>query len=666
MKLKIGGKLMLVGAAIIIVPFAVMGVIVSIQSKNGISSLVNNELVTITQSMADYAEKTLEGYECAAIGIAGDGDIRDGLRAAAAGGPAAQRVAVELKEQLSAVIKTKQYADNYSDIFVVNTDGKVVGAAVANSIGVNLSEREYVRKALSGETFISQMLVDKVNNVATVFVASPVMGSSGKAMGAVVVSLKTSIITGEMGKFSLGKSGYFGVTDRDGLIVLHPNKDFILKKNIKDLPGMETVAKRALAGETSTQRYSYEGQSKECGFSPVPSIGWVVISLMPESEFLATATTIRDLIIIIALIAIAGALVALYFLSRSISLPVRVAAEHAENLAGGDLVRDVPPVFLARSDELGGLAMAFKDQREKLISVVGDIHAASANVAQGSEQISSTAQSMSQGATEQAASAEEVSSSVEEMAATIRQNSDNALATESIATKSAKDAEEGRKAVEASVAAMGEIADKISIIGEIARQTNMLALNAAIEAARAGESGKGFAVVAAEVRKLAERSQVAATEITGLSQSTVALSQNAGRIIAAIVPDIRKTAELVQEIASASREQSVGVEQIGKAMVQLDAVIQQNASGSEEMAAMAEELSGQSQSLATSVSFFKLPGGAGESRGSKPTHAAEKKREAVPRPASGPRGSAERTAAELPPARSIAPVKSDDSDFESF
>jgi methyl-accepting chemotaxis protein len=194
------------------------------------------------------------------------------------------------------------------------------------------------------------------------------------------------------------------------------------------------------------------------------------------------------------------------------------------------------------------------------------------------------------------------------MDATIKQNSDNASATEGIAAKSARDAEEGSRVVSASVSAMGEIAGKISIIEEIARQTNLLALNAAIEAARAGESGKGFAVVASEVRKLAERSQKASAEITNLSKTTVDMSQEAGRIISAIVPDIRKTSELVQEIASASREQSSGADQIGKAMVQLDTVIQQNASASEEMAAMAEELSGQAQQLSTAIAFFKLEG----------------------------------------------------------
>jgi methyl-accepting chemotaxis protein len=275
-------------------------------------------------------------------------------------------------------------------------------------------------------------------------------------------------------------------------------------------------------------------------------------------------------------------------------------------MAQGDLRNDIPAVYLKRPDEVGDLAKALDAMSRDLRRIVGDILTASDQVSSGSEQMSSTAQQLSQGAAEQAASAEEVSASVEEMAATVKQNTDNSMATESIAQKSSKDAELGGKSVIESVQAMNEIATKISIIDEIARQTNLLALNAAIEAARAGEAGKGFAVVASEVRKLAERSQKASGEIGDLSRNTVKSAGEAGQIIQKLVPDIKKTADLVQEISSASREQSTGVDQIAKAVTQLDTVIQQNASASEEMASMAEELSGQAEQLAQTMSFFKV------------------------------------------------------------
>ncbi len=301
------------------------------------------------------------------------------------------------------------------------------------------------------------------------------------------------------------------------------------------------------------------------------------------------------------------------FLTRGIlkqlgAEPAEVAGI-AESIASGDLTVNLP----AKKVETG-VYVSMKKMVEKLRQVVGEVTAATGNVASGSQELSSTSQEMSQGATEQASSVEEVSSSMEEMAANIRQNADNAQQTEKLALRSAADAREGGEAVGQTVAAMKEIAGKISIIEEIARQTNLLALNAAIEAARAGEHGKGFAVVASEVRKLAERSQKAAGEISELSKTSVEVAEKAGAMLEKIVPDIQKTAELVQEITAASREQDAGAAQINKAIQQLDQVIQQNASGSEEMASTSEELSSQAEQLQATIAFFRVEGGAAARR----------------------------------------------------
>jgi len=273
----------------------------------------------------------------------------------------------------------------------------------------------------------------------------------------------------------------------------------------------------------------------------------------------------------------------------------------AQEIAGGNLLVDIKE--RSGKDELMRALAAMVQQ---LSDVVGEVKGASDNVAQGSMEMSSGSENMSQGASEQAAAAEEASSSMEQMSANIRQNADNALQTEKIAVKSAADAIEGGKAVAQTVLAMKEIAGKINIIEEIARQTNMLALNAAIEAARAGEHGKGFAVVASEVRKLAERSQAAAGEISKLSVSSVDVAERAGEMLAQLVPDIQKTAELVQEISASSKEQDTGASQINKAIQQLDQVIQQNAGAAEEMSSTAEELSSQAEQLQSTISFFKV------------------------------------------------------------
>ncbi|MBZ0156484.1 MAG: methyl-accepting chemotaxis protein [Alphaproteobacteria bacterium] len=288
---------------------------------------------------------------------------------------------------------------------------------------------------------------------------------------------------------------------------------------------------------------------------------------------------------------------------RSVTVPLNEGVRVMNKLAAGDLTASID---VTSRDETGQLLLAMRNMVGKLKEVVSEVAGASGNVASGSQQLSSSSQQMSQGATEQAASIEEVSSSMEQMSANIRQSADNAQQTEKIALKSAADAKEGGEAVRETVTAMKEIADKISIIEEIARQTNLLALNAAIEAARAGEHGKGFAVVASEVRKLAERSQTAAGEISQLSSSSVQVAERAGEMLAKLVPDIQKTAELVQEISAASREQDAGAEQINKAIQQLDQVVQQNASASEEMASTAEELSSQAEQLQGSIGFFNV------------------------------------------------------------
>jgi methyl-accepting chemotaxis protein len=261
---------------------------------------------------------------------------------------------------------------------------------------------------------------------------------------------------------------------------------------------------------------------------------------------------------------------------------------------------------LTNTDEIGELGRAMEDMQARLREIVAKVKAASDNVASGGEQLSASAEQMSQGTAEQAASVEEVSSSMEQMTANIRQNADNAAQTEKIALSAAREAQEGGKAVAQTVSAMKQIAEKIAIIEEIARQTNLLALNAAIEAARAGDAGKGFAVVAAEVRKLAERSGAAATEIGELSSSSVQVAELAGTMLSKIVPDIQRTAELIQEINAAGREQSIGVAQINKAIQQLDQVIQHNASAAEQTASASEELSSQAAELQDAMGFFKV------------------------------------------------------------
>ncbi|MFO7842746.1 MAG: methyl-accepting chemotaxis protein [Bacteroidales bacterium] len=306
---------------------------------------------------------------------------------------------------------------------------------------------------------------------------------------------------------------------------------------------------------------------------------------------------------------IIGVIIAIFlgiFITRMVTTGINRGVEIAETIAEGDLTINVERSLTERKDEIGRLANAMQLMVNKLSDVIGSVLSGSDNIATASQQMSSTSQEMSQGSNEQASSAEEVSSSMEQMVSNIQQNTDNAQQTEKIALSAAEGIRAGNESAEISVKSMKEIADKITIINDIAFQTNILALNAAVEAARAGEHGKGFAVVAAEVRKLAERSKVAADEIDELSKSGVAISEKAGKQLADIVPEIEKTAKLVQEISAASLEQNSGADQVNNAIQQLNQVTQQNAAASEEMATSSEELSGQAEQLKELIAYFKI------------------------------------------------------------
>ena len=292
-----------------------------------------------------------------------------------------------------------------------------------------------------------------------------------------------------------------------------------------------------------------------------------------------------------------------FFVNRMIIKPINKGVAFAESIARGDLTSQIE---VNQKDEIGKLSDALRNMSGKLQEIVNNIQNGAKNISSASEQVSSSSQQLSQGASEQASSTEEVSSSMEEMVSNIQQNAHNAQETEKISFKASEGLKEGNKAAQNSVLSMKEIADKISIINDIAFQTNILALNAAVEAARAGAHGKGFAVVASEVRKLAEKSAEAASEIDEKSRYGVDISERAGQKLEEIVPEIDKTSQLVQEITAASNEMNSGADQVNNAIQQLNGVTQQNAAASEELATSAEELSGQADQLKQTIAFFKV------------------------------------------------------------
>ncbi|NMG36183.1 HAMP domain-containing protein [Azoarcus sp. TTM-91] len=411
----------------------------------------------------------------------------------------------------------------------------------------------------------------------------PIRNGAGEIIGAWYVGFKADlpILKDQVGKAERFGSGFVALLDDKG-------QPFLWTAG-QDAKG---IANRL----TDTAGWTVQRQ-------PFPAWGFAVAVGSNDAEVRMAGWT-RALPVLIGGLLFAAALLALLtlVLRRVVLRPVQEAMNAANALAEGDLTVRIE---VRSGDEVGQLLAAMQNMVAQLSRIIGEIRSAADNLSSASEEVSSTAQSLSQGASEQAASVEQISSTLEETTASVVQNTENAKITDDIASKAAGEASEGGSAVKETVTAMQAIAEKIGIVDDIAYQTNLLALNAAIEAARAGEHGKGFAVVATEVRKLAERSQVAAREIRELAGSSVKLADKAGHLLEQMLPSIRKTSELVQEISSASEEQSTGVSQINQAIGQLNQVTQHSASASEELAATSEEMGAQAQQLQELMLFFR-------------------------------------------------------------
>ncbi len=590
--MKIRTRLTILAVAISIVIVGSLITFVTIRARKMLMDGALNEIAMAVSGTVRDVERWEEMIVRTARATAGNTAVREmdaeGHAAAFAGTYPA----------LEEYIYTMYSIDAEGDVFIMQDGSRGSGSR---------ADRSYFTGAMAGEPVNRQVLMGRslVPPAPAVAYGFPIPSPDGGSRSAGVLLLASTLA--ELSNIVLlnapeGSNAF--IVDEAGHLIAHINPENVQGDELVDYSTYPSV--KAFFDGDAGDSFSYrDGSRVLISQNLTAENGWTVFIEMEERVITAAAGDFTRIGILLGLGGILILAILLGMATGTTLRPIITTVEHAQTIAGGDLTLTIPQKDLRRKDEIGTLSQAFSSLLEQLTRVVEKIQNSADSVSSGSGDVNDSAQSMSQGATEQAASTEQVSASMEEMSASIKQNNDNASLTEKIAKESSSNAEEGGRAVAETVTAMKSIAEKISIIEEIARNTNLLALNAAIEAARAGEQGKGFAVVASEVRKLAERSQKAAGEIKELSASSVSIAEKAGEMLSKIVPDIKKTADLVQEISASSAEQNTGANQINSALLQLDNVVQENASASEEMAAMAETLSGQAEELQEAVSFFR-------------------------------------------------------------
>jgi methyl-accepting chemotaxis protein len=520
--------------------------------------------------------------------------------------------------------KLKTYINEYEyyDLFFISNEGEVAyTVAKERDLGKNvmtgsLSGSPLARAFKKGKDEYGLTDFDwyEISDEPAAFVSGPIRNDAGKQIGVLAYQISLDAINEIMQeRAGMGETGETYLVGPDKLMrsdsYLDPEGHSVKASFAGTVSenGVNTKAvNEALAGKTNAEVIiDYNGNPVYSAYTPVQfgDVTWALMAEIDEAEVMEPVQALGNQILIIAVIVGIIIVVVSIIFARSIANPINKGVKFAKRLAQGDLTATVD---VDQKDEIGVLAQSLTNMKDKLKEVVANIQNGADNIAAASQQTSSSSQQMSQGSSEQASSAEEVSSSMEEMTSNIQQNTDNAQETEKISKKAAESIKKGNEATQTSVQSMKDIAEKISIINDIAFQTNILALNAAVEAARAGEHGKGFAVVAAEVRKLAERSAEAANEIDEKSKSGVDISEQAGKQLEEIVPEIEKTSRLVQEITAASSEMNNGADQVNGAIQQLNEVTQQNAASAEELATSAEELSSQADQLKQVTSFFSI------------------------------------------------------------
>lgn len=592
-KKSLGFKLMFGGVMVVLIPMVVVGIFTALKSQTALMEEAKSKAAQVAHDLAGMTQLVLTQEVKMTAELSATGIVMETTARIASGG--VQNTAADidkLNRELTSVMS--KIGRDYETVCVADMSGVIFADGIGGKLkGVSISDRDYFKSAKTGKAGVGSPVKSKLSGNPIVGVASPVYSSTGELVGVIATILKIDFLSQMIGGIKIGKTGYPFVTDRTGLVVVHPKKEFVLELNLAQQEGMREFMTRMLSARDGVEEYVFKGTHKICGYATVDINGWKIGVTQDSEEFLNEAHSIRNFIIILGGAFLVITILSVMYFARGISVPIT--------------------------------------------RIVRDLTAGVDQSASASTEVSTASQSLAEGSSQQAAAIEETSSSLEEMSSMTRRNADNAVQANSLMAETKQVVSRANQSMQGLTQSMADIAVAseetskiIRTIDEIAFQTNLLALNAAVEAARAGEAGAGFAVVAEEVRNLAIRAAEAAKNTSGLIEGNVKMIKEGTGLLARTNQEFKeveesamKVAELVGEITAASTEQAEGIQQVNKAVIEMDKVVQQNAANAEELASASAEMNAQSDTMREVVRelVYVISGDSNAASGSLSKHA---------------------------------------------